>query len=89
MFNIEKCEIPAESLLKRYCHANNYTDCYATDIFVAARLSEYIEALDMLASMRLCSNVPCQHAIQTALGGYQSITKPEVRNYGSFAWINN
>ncbi|NQZ06172.1 MAG: pyridoxal phosphate-dependent aminotransferase [Algicola sp.] len=37
--------------------------------------SEYIEALDMLASMRLCANVPCQHAIQTALGGYQSIDK--------------
>jgi alanine-synthesizing transaminase len=35
--------------------------------------SEYVEALDMLASMRLCANVPCQHAIQTALGGYQSI----------------
>lgn len=37
--------------------------------------SEYIEALDMLASMRLCANVPCQHAIQTALGGYQSINE--------------
>ena len=35
--------------------------------------TEYIEALDMLSSMRLCANVPCQHAIQTALGGYQSI----------------
>ena len=33
----------------------------------------YIEGLEMLASMRLCGNVPCQHAIQTALGGYQSI----------------
>ena len=33
----------------------------------------YIEGLDMLASMRLCANVPMQHAIQTALGGYQSI----------------
>ncbi|MGS0680693.1 pyridoxal phosphate-dependent aminotransferase [Shewanella sp. 125m-7] len=33
----------------------------------------YIEGLDMLASMRLCANVPSQHAIQTALGGYQSI----------------
>ncbi|WP_299009568.1 pyridoxal phosphate-dependent aminotransferase [uncultured Shewanella sp.] len=33
----------------------------------------YKEGLDMLASMRLCSNVPNQHAIQTALGGYQSI----------------
>ncbi|MGS0730246.1 aminotransferase class I/II-fold pyridoxal phosphate-dependent enzyme, partial [Shewanella sp. 0m-11] len=30
----------------------------------------YIEGLDMLASMRLCANVPSQHAIQTALGGY-------------------
>ncbi|MCH9798605.1 MAG: pyridoxal phosphate-dependent aminotransferase [Betaproteobacteria bacterium] len=34
---------------------------------------EYIEGLNMLASMRLCSNVPGQLAIQTALGGYQSI----------------
>ena len=33
----------------------------------------YIEGLEMLASMRLCANVPAQHAIQTALGGYQSI----------------
>lgn len=34
---------------------------------------DYIEGLNMLASMRLCANVPSQHAIQTALGGYQSI----------------
>lgn len=34
---------------------------------------DYIEGLDMLASMRLCANVPAQYAIQTALGGYQSI----------------
>lgn len=34
---------------------------------------DYIDGLNMLASMRLCSNVPGQHAIQTALGGYQSI----------------
>jgi len=33
----------------------------------------YIEGLNMLASMRLCANVPGQFAIQTALGGYQSI----------------
>jgi alanine-synthesizing transaminase len=33
----------------------------------------YIEGLDMLSSMRLCANVPAQYAIQTALGGYQSI----------------
>lgn len=34
---------------------------------------DYIEGLEMLASMRLCANVPSQHAIQTSLGGYQSI----------------
>jgi alanine-synthesizing transaminase len=34
---------------------------------------DYIEGLDMLASMRLCSNVTGQYGIQTALGGYQSI----------------
>ncbi len=34
---------------------------------------DYIEGLEMLASMRLCSNVPGQYAIQTALGGHQSI----------------
>jgi alanine-synthesizing transaminase len=33
----------------------------------------YIEGLNMLASMRLCANVPSQFGIQTALGGYQSI----------------
>ena len=33
----------------------------------------YLEGLEMLASMRLCANVPSQYAIQTALGGYQSI----------------
>ena len=36
--------------------------------------TDYLEGLNMLASMRLCSNVPGQYAIQTALGGYQSIT---------------
>ena len=37
------------------------------------RAKDYIEGLDILSSMRLCANVPAQHAIQTALGGYQSI----------------
>ncbi len=37
------------------------------------RAKGYIEGLDILANMRLCANVPAQHAIQTALGGYQSI----------------
>lgn len=39
------------------------------------RAKGYIEGLDMLASMRLCATTPMQHAIQTALGGYQSITE--------------
>jgi alanine-synthesizing transaminase len=34
---------------------------------------DYREGLDILSNMRLCSNVPAQYAIQTALGGYQSI----------------
>jgi alanine-synthesizing transaminase len=34
---------------------------------------DYIEGLNILASMRLCANVPAQFAVQTALGGYQSI----------------
>ncbi|WMC09620.1 pyridoxal phosphate-dependent aminotransferase [Oceanimonas pelagia] len=35
----------------------------------------YIEGLEMLSSMRLCANVPMQHCIQAALGGYQSINE--------------
>jgi alanine-synthesizing transaminase len=38
-----------------------------------SRAKDYIEGLNMLSSMRLCANVPGQNAIQTALGGYQSI----------------
>ncbi|MEE1286929.1 MAG: pyridoxal phosphate-dependent aminotransferase [Ruminobacter sp.] len=36
---------------------------------------DYIQGLQILASMRLCANVPMQYAIQTALGGYQSINE--------------
>ncbi len=36
------------------------------------RIQGYIEGLNLLSSMRLCSNVPAQQIIQTALGGYQS-----------------
>jgi alanine-synthesizing transaminase len=35
--------------------------------------TSYIEGLEVLANMRLCPNVPTQYAVQTALGGYQSI----------------
>jgi alanine-synthesizing transaminase len=38
-----------------------------------AQATSYIEGLDILANMRLCANVPAQHAIQAALGGRQSI----------------
>ncbi|RKX75126.1 MAG: aminotransferase [Spirochaetes bacterium] len=34
---------------------------------------DYLEGINILSNMRLCSNVPAQYAIQTALGGYQSI----------------
>ncbi|MCY7317223.1 MAG: pyridoxal phosphate-dependent aminotransferase [Ramlibacter sp.] len=37
--------------------------------------ADYIEGLTMLSNMRLCANVPGQYAIQTALGGYQSINE--------------
>ena len=39
------------------------------------RAANYISGLEILASMRLCANVPMQHAIQTSLGGYQSINE--------------
>jgi alanine-synthesizing transaminase len=53
--------------------------------------ANYREGLDMLANMRMCANVPAQYAIQTSLGGYQSIndlTKPGGRLYEqrSFCW---
>ena len=39
------------------------------------RAADYIEGLNMLSNMRLCANVPGQWAIQTALGGHQSINE--------------
>ena len=39
------------------------------------RAKGYIEGIKMLSSMRLCSNVPAQSIVQTALGGYQSVTE--------------
>ena len=49
-----------------------------------SRAKGYIEGLNMLSSMRLCSNVPAQSIVQTALGGYQSVneyTQPGGRAY--------
>ena len=58
--------------------SKNYRSCgYRAGWLVASgdkrHAMDYLEGLGMLASMRLCSNVPGQYAIQTALGGYQSI----------------
>jgi len=59
--------------------SKNYRSCgYRAGWMVVsgakASATDYIEGLNMLASMRLCSNTPGQLAIQTALGGYQSIS---------------
>jgi len=58
--------------------SKNYRSCgYRAGWMVVSgekrHAADYIEGLGMLASMRLCSNTPGQLAIQTALGGYQSI----------------
>nr|PZN00671.1 MAG: aminotransferase [Pseudomonadota bacterium] len=58
--------------------SKNYRACgYRTGWMVISgakhHASDYIEGLNILASMRLCANVPGQYAVQTALGGYQSI----------------
>lgn len=37
--------------------------------------ADFLEGLTLISNMRMCANVPAQHAIQTALGGYQSITE--------------
>ncbi|WP_269937435.1 pyridoxal phosphate-dependent aminotransferase [Arthrobacter sp. HY1533] len=38
-----------------------------------SQAADYLEGINLLANMRMCANVPGQHAIQTALGGHQSI----------------
>ena len=58
--------------------SKNYRACgYRTGWMVISgerhHAGDYIEGLNILASMRLCANVPGQYAVQTALGGYQSI----------------
>jgi alanine-synthesizing transaminase len=58
--------------------SKNYRSCgYRAGWMVVSgekrHAKDYIEGLNMLSSMRLCSNTPGQLAIQTALGGYQSI----------------
>jgi alanine-synthesizing transaminase len=55
------------------------------------KAKDYIEGLEILSNMRLCSNVPAQQAIQTALGGYQSINElivpgGRLRDQRDLAW---
>ncbi len=57
-----------------------------------SRAKGYIEGLNMLSSMRLCSNVPAQSIVQTCLGGYQSVQdyiKPGGRIYEQREFIYN
>jgi alanine-synthesizing transaminase len=55
------------------------------------KAKDYIEGLEILSNMRLCANVPAQQAIQTALGGYQSINEliipgGRLRDQRDLAW---
>jgi alanine-synthesizing transaminase len=55
-----------------------------------AHARDYIQAVELLASLRLCSNVPGQYAVQTALGGHQSIfdlTRPGGRLHATRAAV--
>ncbi len=57
-----------------------------------SKVKGYIEGLTLLSSMRLCSNVPAQYIIQTALGGYQSADElllPGGRVYEQREYIYN
>jgi alanine-synthesizing transaminase len=56
-----------------------------------AHAKDYIEGLEILSNMRLCANVPAQQAVQTALGGYQSINElivpgGRLRDQRDIAW---
>ncbi len=57
-----------------------------------SKVKGYIEGLKLLSSMRLCSNVPAQSIVQTALGGYQSVDElllPGGRIYEQREYIYN
>lgn len=59
--------------LSKVYRACGYRVGWATVSGDIERAEDYLNALELLASLRLCSNVPAQWAVQTALGGYQSI----------------
>jgi alanine-synthesizing transaminase len=77
------CTMSGLSKIYRACGYRVGWAVFSGDIENAA---EYLSGLELLSSLRLCSNVPGQWAVQTALGGYQSIrelTRPGGRLYES------
>jgi alanine-synthesizing transaminase len=77
------CTMSGLSKVYRACGYRVGWASFSGDIESAA---EYLSGLELLSSLRLCSNVPGQWAVQTALGGYQSIlelTRPGGRLYES------
>lgn len=59
--------------LSKVYRACGYRVGWAVFSGACAHASEYLHGLDLLTSLRLCSNVPGQWAVQTALGGHQSV----------------
>jgi alanine-synthesizing transaminase len=77
------CTMSGLSKVYRACGYRVGWASFSGDIEAA---SEYLSGLELLSSLRLCSNVPGQWAVQTALGGYQSIlelTRPGGRLHES------
>jgi alanine-synthesizing transaminase len=77
------CTMSGLSKIYRACGYRVGWAAFSGDVQNAA---DYLSALELLSSLRLCSNVPGQWAVQTALGGYQSIfelTRPGGRLYDS------
>jgi alanine-synthesizing transaminase len=77
------CTMSGLSKVYRACGYRVGWAAFSGDIESAG---EYLNGLELLSSLRLCSNVPGQWAVQTALGGYQSIrelTLPGGRLYES------
>ena len=77
------CTMSGLSKVYRAC---GYRVGWAAFSGAIAGASEYLSGLELLSSLRLCSNVPGQWAVQTALGGYQSIlelTRPGGRLFES------
>jgi alanine-synthesizing transaminase len=64
------CTLSGLSKVYRAC---GYRCGWAVFSGALEQAGDYIAGLELLASLRLCSNVPAQWAVQTALGGYQSI----------------